>query len=442
MRGMFRFKLNSALAIAVAAGVAVSGFAMSAVPVEAKGKAAANSKGFIAAYGPVDKKIAEIEKLRTAGVPQVQIDAGVAEALPLADAAVVVATTPQDKLLAGQFYVTLGGMNGDVAVRQRGAQMMIDSGRLDVAQVPLYQFYLGNFAYSAKDYLTAARAFKTASDMGYQHDQLVPLLIQSFGGANMAKEGLVAAQQTITSRKAIGLAIPEDWIRRGQVDAYKAKLGPEAIAFSIILVEEHPSNFNWLASAQMIRTFSGLDPQATIDLFRLMDRSGGLDNDPQYVVNEFKEYIETTDPRKNPGEVVSVIDRAIAKGKLKATDSWVAEARSNAHDRVAADKDSLPALVKEAQGAAGGKVAVLAGDVAFNYGQLDQAATMYALALTKGGIDNNIALTRLGIASYDLGKMVEANDAFSKVTGPRQTVAKLWQVLIASKSAAPATPAG
>ena len=72
----------------------------------------------------------------------------------------------------------------------------------------------------------------------------------------------------------------------------------------------------------------------------------------------------------------------------------------------------------------------------------DQAVELYTLALSKGGIDANIAQTRLGIASFAQGKYADADAYFAKVGGPRQTVAKLWQVLTANKmAAAPAAPA-
>ena len=440
MRGMFRFKSNSAMSMAVAAGLALAGFTISAAPAEAQ-KRVSNSKEFVAAAAPLQKKVDELEQLRASGASDAQINAAVVETMPIAEAAVAAASNAQDQLLAGQFLVTLGGLNGDLALRQRGAQLMIDSGRLDATQVPQFQFYLGNFAYGAKDYQTAAQALKTASDMGFEHEQLVPLMMQAYGQAGRAQEGLAVAMQTMKARKAAGQPIPEDWISRANVVAYNAKMGPEAIAFSTMLVEEHPSNFNWLASTQMVRTFGGLDPQATLDLFRLMDRSGALDNDAQYVSNEYKEYIETADPRKNPGEVADLISRGIAKGKLDVSDTWVAESRTNAAGRVAADKASLPGLVKEAKSAANGRTAIIAGDVALNYGESAQAAEMYELALQKGGVDADLAQMRLGIAHYDMGNHGGASEAFAKVNGPRQNVARLWQALIASKRAAPAAAA-
>lgn len=435
MRGMFRFKSTSALSVAFSAGLAAALLVASTSPAEAQRKGGSNSKEFVAAASPLQKKVDDLEKQRAGGASDEQINAGVAEAMPMAEAAVAAASTPQDQLLAGQFLVSLGGLNGDMVARQRGAQMMIDSGRLSSDQLPQFQFYLGNFAYGAKDYPTAATALKTASDLGYQHEQLVPLMMQAYGQANRAQEGLTAAKGAMDQLKSAGQPIPEDWISRANVVAYNAKMGPEAITFSTLLVQEYPSNFNWLASAQMVRTFGGLDPQATLDLFRLMDRSGALDNDAQYVANEYKEYIETADPRKNPGEVSSLIKRAIAKGKLDTSDTWVNESRANADGRIAADKASLPGLIKEAKSAANGRTALIAGDVALNYGENAQAVEMYRLALDKGGADADLAQTRLGIALYDTNDLAGANEAFAKVNGSRQNVARLWQALIASKNA-------
>ena len=183
----------------------------------------------------------------------------------------------------------------------------------------------------------------------------------------------------------------------------------------------------------MVRTFGGLDVQAMLDLFRLMDRSGALENDPKFVHSEYKEYIESADPRRLPGEVVRVIDKGIASGALAQSDTWVAEARQNASGRVGADKASLAGEVSGAK-AAGGVRALGLGDAFLSYGNAAQAEELYKAALN-GATDANVALTRLGIAQYDQGKYADAKANFEKVTGPRQPVARLWLALIGSKGA-------
>lgn len=437
MRGMFRVKSGSTLAMAAAFGLAVSSFGLSAVPAYAA-KGGGNSKAFVEAAMPLQKKVEELEGKKKAGAGEAEVKAGADALVPDLEKAMAAASTAQDKLLAGQFGVTIGGLNGDLKIRQRGAQMMIDSGQLKPEQVAQFQFYLGNFAYGAGDYAAAATALKAAADAGFQDNALIPLLIQAYGKAGRATEGLATARSVIDAKQKAGQSVPEDWLKRANAVAYEAKSGPDAIAFSTALVDQYPSDFNWLSAAQVVRTFGQFDPAATLDLFRLMDRSGALNSNRQYVLGEYKEYIETADPRKNPGEVVALVDKGLQKGILQAGDTWATEAKTAASGRVAGDRASLAGLMKEA-GAGNGKTAIIAGDVALNYGQAADAEKMYAIAAQASGVDQNLANTRLGIAQYDQKKFAEAKATFAKITGPRQTLAKLWMVHIDNQGQAPAT---
>lgn len=438
MRGMYRLGSAGALAMAAATGLVVSGYALSAPSAFAKAKAS-YSKEFTAAAKPVQDKIKELEKQRDGG-DATGASAGAAAAIPMLDAAMAAVSTDLDKLAAGQFAFTLGGMNENMALRQKGIQMMLDSGQIPEDKQSQYFFYLGNFAYASKDYPTAMSALAKAASMGFEHEALVPLMVQAYQGAGQAEAGLAAARKAIEDRRAAGLSVPQDWIERSNVVAYNAKSADNAVFFSTTLVDEYPTNFNWLASAQIIRALAGLDPQTTLDLFRLMDRAGALDNEPDYVKNEYKEYIETADPRRLPGEVVRIIDKGANAGALDLS-GWVAEARTNASGRIAADKASLPSEVAGAMAAPAGTRPLGLADAFLNYGNASQAEELYAAAIAKGGIDANAALTRLGIAQYDQGKMAEAKANFGKVTGPRAIVAKLWSVHIDNKLAPTPAPA-
>ena len=219
------------------------------------------------------------------------------------------------------------------------------------------------------------------------------------------------------------------WLKRANTIAYTNKLGPEAIDWAILQVQLQPNNFNWLGSAQLVRQFSGYGPQETLDLFRLMLRSGALDNEAKFVSNEYKEYIEAADPRRLPGEVVKVIDKGTAAGALSG--GWVSEARATANGRIAADKASLGGQANTARD--GNGVAAVA-DAYLNYGDAAKAEELYAAALAKGATDKDRVLTRLGIAQVDQGKWVAARDSFSKVAGTRTNLAKLWLIYVAQKS--------
>jgi hypothetical protein len=72
-------------------------------------------------------------------------------------------------------------------------------------------------------------------------------------------------------------------------------------------------------------------------------------------------------------------------------------------------------------------------DAFLNYGEAAQAEELYGLALGKGGSEKDVALTRMGIAQLDQGKLDAAKETFSKVTGPRKVVADLFTAYIAQK---------
>ena len=82
-----------------------------------------------------------------------------------------------------------------------------------------------------------------------------------------------------------------------------------------------------------------------------------------------------------------------------------------------------------------------AADAALSFGDYAQAAELYRLALSKGGVDTATANTRLGIALARSGDKVGAAQVLAQVTGPRAAAAKLWTAYTGQQgSLAQATP--
>jgi len=115
---------------------------------------------------------------RPRGTPAAEIKASLANATPLLATAEAAASTGQDKLAVGQFAVQIGGIIEDNAVRSRGIRNMLDSGMLEPAEVPLFNFYLGNFAYAAKDWQTATEALTKAVGANISEDAAAEMLAQ------------------------------------------------------------------------------------------------------------------------------------------------------------------------------------------------------------------------------------------------------------------------
>ena len=165
---------------------------------------------------------------------------------------------------------------------------------------------------------------------------------------------------------------------------------------------------------------------------RLMGRTSSYAEERDYI-----EYIQAADARRLPGEVLKIIEAGIGAGKLRAADMFVAEARTIASERVAADRVSLTGLERDARAAnATGATVAGAGDAFLSYDQPAKAEEFYGIAMSKPGIDMERALTRLGIAQFDQGKFADAQTTFDRVAGGRKVIAQLWALQSAQRAQA------
>ena len=434
-RFTFASGANAAFAFALIAGTASLALAPAAAAAKEKeAPKASYSKEFVAATGPIQKTIAAASAAKSKGTTDAALKATLGGATAELAASEAAIKTSQDRLAAGQFAVQLGGWIDDTPMRKRGIKNMLDSGLLEPAKVPLFNFYLGNFSYAEGDWAGAVDALTKAVQGNITEDAAAEMLADSYTQQGKAAEGLASLRQAVDLRKAAGGTIPPGWYKRAQLIAYKGKLGPQAIEWSILQVEQEPTAINFLGAGQLVREFSNFGKEESLDLGRLFLRTGALNESPKLVEREYIEYIESADPRRLPGEVLKIAEAGVAKGVIKTSDMFISEALSQSKGRIAADKASLPALERDAKAAANGKTALAAGDAFLSYGDTAKAEEMYLVAIAKGGIDQDRALTRLGIAQVDETKFAEAKATFAKVGGIRVPLAKLWSAYAANKA--------
>ncbi|MFM2370991.1 MAG: hypothetical protein RIS85_713 [Pseudomonadota bacterium] len=427
MRGSFGLIGKTAMALVLATGALTVGTtAAVAKEKEQKAPKASYSKEFVAAAAPIQKTVNALEEAKKKGASVEEQKALLATAPAEVAAAEAAIKTEMDRFAAGQFAVNAGGPLNDLGMRQRGMKNMLDSGMVPAANVTDYQFYLGNFAYSNKDFATAIAALTPVVQANYKDDTAAELLADSYSQQGQHTQALDALKAAVAARKAANAPVPEGWFKRANLIAYKNRLGPQAIEWSTLMVENDPTPLNWLGAGQLVREFGQFTNQESLDLGRLLLRSGGLRNDPKYVEREYVEYIEAADPRRLPGEVLKVADMGVKAGVLKANDAFVTDAMSQSKGRIAADKASLPALDRDARAGKDGKSALAMADAYLSYDEPAKAEEMYKMAIEKGGIDKDRALTRLGIAQVDQDKFADAKASFGQVAGARAPLARLW----------------
>ncbi len=457
-----KYIARTALGLALAMGVAAGGLSTPVLAKEKEKKQEAPklklSKGFTAAYQPAKKGfddaskradvVAAREKVTAAenafrnargkkaqDEARANYDAAVAALgallapeAALIEAAFAAATDPDDKFVAGQLALNLGQLAHDKKMQRRGLQTMVDSGKLPAGELPRFNYYIGGISYDLKEYPAARASLQAAIAGGYTEGGVEGLLADAYINDNMPAEGLKVLDEAVAKR---GAAAPEEWIKKGIVVAYRAKLTDQAISFSIRLVQTYPSKDNWALSIAVVRDMTKFQNQEMLDLMRLMGRTNSWSETRDYI-----EYIQAADPRRLPNEAMKIIELGLASGKLEASDPAVADWKSIAAGRIAPDKASLSGMERDARAAnATAATAMAAGDAFLSYDDAAKAEEMYKIALTKPGVDAPRVLTRLGIAQADQGKSAAAQETLAKVSGIRSPIAQLWSAYAKSKAA-------
>jgi len=403
----------SSLAMVLAlSGGAVIGTAVTSAPALAQDY----SKDFVKAYQPVF----EIVNAETGDF---------AAAKPQMDAVYAAIQNEDDRNAAGNLALILGNKLKDPALQRRGLEMMLQSGKVPAEQVGQFNFFVGNLAYSAKDWTAARTALQAAVAAGYTQDDPEGLIAETYFSEGQAAQGLDYLKGVADQRLAAGQTVPENWLLRGLRIAYESKLPEQATEMSALLVKTSPTERNWLQSLQVVNAMNSLEPQVQLDLLRLMMATNSLTER-----SEFANYIEAADVRVMSNEVLRVLDRGLQSGVFTADDTYYAEVKSLADERAPGDREEAPSLAAEANSAANGTAAMSAGDVFLSLADYAQAEAMFQLALDKGGVDNDRALTRLGIAQAQQGKNDAAKSSFAQVSGARTPVARMWTAYVESKA--------
>lgn len=344
-------------------------------------------------------------------------------------AVVAAVKNADDRNAAGNLILQIGTKLNDRALQRQGLEAMLASGLTPAAQVGQFQFLIGGLAFDANDFAAARTALEAAQAAGFQDASLPGMLAESYFKGGQSAQGLTYLKGAIAKMKAAGTPVPESWARRGLQVAYESKMAAEANEWAALLASTAPNPTNWGAALQVVGALNQFDAQARLDLLRLMALTGSMTQR-----NEYLAYVQAADPRLMSNEVNKVLEAGLSKGVLTAGDPDYADAKRVADQRAAADRADAPKLAAEARTAASGSSALNAGDVYYSLGDFAQAEQMYQLAVTKGGVDKDKALTRLGIAQAQQGKNAEAKSAFAQVSGARAPIAQMWQAYVTSKA--------
>ncbi|WP_338245002.1 tetratricopeptide repeat protein [Aurantiacibacter hainanensis] len=387
---------------------------MGSTAVTSEAAQAQNSSGFAEAYQPV----AEMVNAQPANYE------GARAAIPTVVAAI---ENENDRQVAGNLILNIGNNLSDPALQRRGLQMMLDSGLVAPEQVGQFNWFVGSLAYQADDWAAARAAFEAARAAGYSDPEadLVSLIADTYGREGNEQAGLDYRMQAIADAEAAGNTPNEGWILSALQSTYDNDMSSEAIDVSEALLRHYPTQTNWVNTLQVVNALYEFEPEARVDLFRLMRVTDALTQRPEFV-----RYIEDLDPRVMSNEVQKVLARGTEEGVFTADDPYYVEVKGIADTRAPQDRSGIDTIVSDGR-SGDGLDAIGAGDVLYSLDDFAQAEELYSTALDKG-YDANVANTRIGIAQAQQGNYAAAIETFAKVDGTREPIARMWAAYAAS----------
>ncbi len=420
-----RFLSHFSMAVALAAAGTL---AVTALPQEAQAAKKKKEKDSgLKISKEVQPKVAAIQAAMATETPET--------AKPLVEALLAETLAPDDRFVAGQLAIQLGGKITDTGLQEKGIIASLDSGRTGAEQLPAFNFFAGNFAYGAERWADAAKWFQAAYDLGYRANNIEPLLAESFFKRNMYREGLAKWDEILNNANASPTKAPESWYRLARDRALASKDKNLYTIWAAKWASAYPSGDSWGDAVTAYRSASQSDAVQNLEVLRFMKATGALTTSRDY-----KEFAEEAQRKNLFGEVVGVLEEGKQKGIVSATSPLIKEVLEPAQREVSGDRASLPAQPSGVRGSGSSSVMMNFADVWLGYKGYDKAVAFYEAGLSKPGAEADRGYMGIGTAKAYAGNFAAAKQAFAKVSGTRAPLASMWQKWI-DQQTAPAAPA-
>lgn len=441
MRSLTRFALSAAALAMTAGAMTVATPAMAQKEKKEKPAKLNFSKEFqVAAKSAQDAVVQaqtlgeEAKKLTAAGnaagaaAKQAESKAAFQAARPLIATMISTAKTPDEINFAGEYELQVAANLNDEAAQVVALDRILGSGKMDPTKVGAYNFFAGLFAYNAKNYPKAIASMEAAKKANYSNPGIDTVIMDSYLNGGQPDKGIEMARAAIKARQASGQPMSEELFTRPALALQKANRKSEMMEFVIGRLQYFPTKDYWGNAIDILHQ-QATTVDAKLDLMRLKSTTGAMADGYDYVSYSYYAAEEGL-----PSESLKAISAGKAKVKFNASEAAEMNQReAQQKTRLATDsKAGLASSEARAQAAANGKIAKATGDAWLNFDEYDKAASMYQLALTKGGVDADLVNTRLGIALAKKGDKAGAKAAFAKVGGTRASTAKLWTIYLDS----------
>ena len=360
---------------------------------------------------------------------QAAVNAKDAAAIPAALAAAQAkAKTKDDRYVIAKLQLKAAVDANNAAAMSQGVEAVLASGYAEQSEVLTLYTSLGKLHYNAKAYDKAGAALEKVLQLDPNNIEATVMLAEARNAQGRSAEGVALIQKAIAARVAAGQKPEEAWYKRAVKLSYDAKL-PTTPALARDWVAAYPSPKNWRDAIRIYQTNSGLDDASLIDSMRLARAAGALQGE-----NDYFRYSNTLVTKGFPGEAKAVLDEGFTAKSIDKSRATFSQLYTLVNARSQGDRASLAASATAAKAAADAKKAMVTAEAYYGYGDYAQAAELYRVALTKPGVDKDLANLRLGMSLLMSGDKAGATAAFNAAGGGQAEVAKLWLTYLAQKA--------
>lgn len=284
-------------------------------------------------------------------------------------------------------------------------------------------YHRGRLAFHAQDANAAHDMLQAAVERGSANPRTYIALasLKSQRGDNAG--ALAMIERAVELQTAAAAPIPEAWYRRAMHIGQQLGDPARVTQMSQALLMVDPDPANWRDALTLYRSGMSPDEAATIDLWRLQSAAGALAGERDYL-----NYARAASSVNALAEIERLVQAGRTSGMLDGGNGEI-----NALDRgtTRAAQALRNAIGGRASSAANSSTGVSAMSVADDYmtlGEYALAVPLYRTAIEKGGVDNDLANLRLGMALALTGDVSGAQTALAAVTGDRGWLARFWSI--------------
>ncbi|MBC7986593.1 MAG: hypothetical protein H7X93_07975, partial [Sphingomonadaceae bacterium] len=239
-----------------------------------------------------------------------------ATALSQTQSAVPLIVNDDDRFIVGQMLIQVGAAMqtagaADAQVMPlllQGAQLSLQSNRVEIARRPALYILIGNDAQEREDWPAALAAYENALRYGPQNaDAAIQVANVQFRSNNI-QAGYATIDRAIELKRASGQPVPDNWIMVPLRYAAEARDLARFNTYSEMLLRAYGTEPDrWHDILFSYQNLAALDDQANLDMFRLARATRSI-QEP----NEFQEYVVLATTHGLPGEAQAAQNAGIA----------------------------------------------------------------------------------------------------------------------------------